>query len=208
MAEPGAPVPSRWERGGEKNVGYGRRFAELLEAGADIDGEARLADVLAPRGARILDAGSGMGRVAAYLHGRGHQVVAAEPDPRLVEQSRRTFPDVEVLPHDILGLSDAVLADHGGPTRFDLVVCVGNVITFVADGTEVAVLRRLGELLAPGGRILVGFHLQGGPETARSVTPEQFGAEVDAAGLVVEHRFGGYDLRPVDDLYAVWVLRR
>jgi SAM-dependent methyltransferase len=208
MAEPGAPVPSRWERGGEKNVGYGRRFAELLEAGADIDGEARLADVLAPRGARILDAGSGMGRVAAYLHGRGHQVVAAEPDPRLVEQSHRTFPDVEVLPHDILGLTDAVLADHGGPTRFDLVVCVGNVITFVADGTEVAVLRRLGELLAPGGRILVGFHLQGGPETARSVTPEQFGAEVDAAGLVAEHRFGGYDLRPVDDLYAVWVLRR
>lgn len=198
---------SRWAQGGERNLGYGRRFAELVESGADVDGEARLADALVGRRARVLDAGSGMGRVAAYLQGRGHRVVAAEPDPRLVEQSRRTYPEVEVLTSDILGLTDEVLDAAGAPTEFDLVVCVGNVITFVAEGTEVAVLRRLGELLAPGGRLLAGFHLQGGPETARRVTPEEFAAEVAEAGLVVDHRFGGYDLRPVDDLYAVWVLR-
>jgi SAM-dependent methyltransferase len=198
---------SRWDRGGDKNAGYGRRFAELMASGADVDGEARLADTLVPRGSRILDAGSGMGRVAAYLHAQGHRVVAAEPDPRLVEQSRRTYPDVEVLPSPILGLTDEVLADAGAPAEFDLVVCVGNVINFVAESTEVAVLRRLRELLAPGGRILVGFHLQDGPATARKVTPEQFGSEVASAGLVVDHRFGGYDLRPVDDLYAVWILR-
>lgn len=198
---------SRWAQGGERNLGYGRRFAELVESGADVDGEARLADALVGRRARVLDAGSGMGRVAAYLQGRGHRVVAAEPDPRLVEQSRCTYPEVEVLTSDILGLTDEVLDAAGAPTEFDLVVCVGNVITFVAEGTEVAVLRRLGELLAPGGRLLAGFHLQGGPETARRVTPEEFAAEVAEAGLVVDHRFGGYDLRPVDDLYAVWVLR-
>lgn len=201
------PPLSRWARGGEKNLGYGRRFAELVGSGADVDGEARLADALVPRRARVLDAGSGMGRVAAYLHGRGHRVVAMEPDPGLVEQSRRTYPEVDVLPSDILGLTDEVLSAAGGPTEFDLVVCVGNVITFVAEGTEVAVLRRLGELLADGGRILVGFHLQGGPETARRVTPSEFAREVEAAGLVVDHRFGGYDLRPVDDQYAVWILR-
>jgi SAM-dependent methyltransferase len=201
------PPLSRWERGGEKNAGYGRRFAELVESGADVDGEARLADALVPRRARILDAGSGMGRVAAYLHARGHRVVAAEPDPHLVEQSRRTYPDVAVLPHDILGLTRDVLVAAPGPAEFDLVVCVGNVIAFVAEGTEVAVLRRFRELLAPEGRILVGFHLQGGPATARKVTPEQFAEEVRAAGLVVDHRFGGYDLRPIDDQYAVWILR-
>jgi SAM-dependent methyltransferase len=197
---------SRWARGGEKNLGYGRRFAELVGSGADVDGEARLADVLVPRQARILDAGSGMGRVAGYLHRQGHRVVAAEPDPRLVEQSRRTYPDVEVLPHDILGLTDVILEAAFRPTEFDLVVCVGNVIMFVAEGTEVAVLRRLRDLLAPGGRILVGFHLQGGPETARKVAPEEFASEIAAAGLRIDQRFGGYDLRPVDDLYAVWLL--
>ncbi len=197
---------SRWARGGEKNLGYGRRFAELVGSGADVDGEARLADALVPRQARILDAGSGMGRVAGYLHRQGHRVVAAEPDPRLVEQSRRTYPDVEVLPHDILGLTDEILEAAFRPTEFDLVVCVGNVIMFVAEGTEVTVLRRLRDLLAPGGRILVGFHLQGGPETARKVAPEEFASEIAAAGLRVDQRFGGYDLRPVDDLYAVWLL--
>ena len=200
------PPLSRWAQGGEKNLGYGRRFAELVDSGADVDGEARLADALVSRRARVLDAGSGMGRVAAYLHGRGHRVVAAEPDPRLVEQSRRTYPEVEVLPHDILGLTEEILEAAGRPTEFDLVVCVGNVIAFVTEGTEVAVLRRLRDLLASGGRILVGFHLQGGPETARKVTPEEFSAEVAAAGLRVDQRFGGYDLRPVDDLYAVWIL--
>jgi SAM-dependent methyltransferase len=198
---------SRWERGGDKNLGYARRFAELVASGADVDGEARLADTLVSRRARILDAGSGMGRVAAYLHGRGHRVVATEPDPGLVQQSRRTYPDVDVLPHDVMGLTDEVLSAAAGPEEFDLVVCVGNVITFVAEGTEVAVLTRLRELLAPGGRILVGFHLQEGPATARKVTPERFATEVESAGLVVDHRFGGYDLRPVDDQYAVWILR-
>jgi SAM-dependent methyltransferase len=149
-----------------------------------------------------------MGRVAAYLLGRGHRVVATEPDPRLVEQSRRIYPALEVLPHDILGLTDEVLRAAGAPTEFDVVACVGNVITFVAEGTEVAVLRRLCTLLAPDGRLLVGFHLQGGPESARRVTPEVFADEVREAGLRVDHRFAGYDLRPVDDQYAVRILSR
>lgn len=201
------PPLSRWAKIGARNSGYAREFAEKVESGDDIDGEARLADVLVERGARILDAGSGMGRVAAYLHQQGHRVVGTEPDAALVEQSRRTYPDIVVLPHDILGLTPTELAAADAPTAFDLIVCVGNVITFVAEGTEVAVLRHLGELLADDGRILVGFHLQGGPETARHVSIEQFATEVADAGLAVEHHFGGYDLRPVDDLYAVWILR-
>jgi SAM-dependent methyltransferase len=203
----GLPL-TRWALGGERNTGYADRFAQLIESGEDVVGEARLADAMVPRDARILDAGSGMGRIAAHLQACGHRVVAAEPDPALVEQSRERFPDLPVLPHEILALTPQVLAQAGAPTEFDLVVCVGNVLTFVAEGTEVAVLERLRELLAPGGRVLAGFHLKGGPDTARRVAPEEFVAEVGAAGLRVDHRFGGYDLRPVDDEYAVWILSR
>ncbi|MFC5727536.1 MULTISPECIES: class I SAM-dependent methyltransferase [Nocardioides] len=198
--------PTRWALGGARNSGYGDRFAQLLEQGEDVYGEARVADAMAERGARILDAGSGMGRVGGYLLACGHRVVAAEPDPALVEQSRRTYPDLTVLPHEILALTPEVLGTSGGPTEFDLVVCVGNVLTFVAEGTEVPVLERLRALLAPGGRILAGFHLRGGPSSARSYSPEEFVADTAAAGLRVDHRFGGYDLRPVDDEYAVWIL--
>lgn len=198
--------PTRWALGGAKTVGYGTRFAEMVARGDDVDGEARLADVLIDRGARVLDAGAGMGRVGAYLHGRGHQVLAAEPDPALVDQARTTYPDLAVLPLEILAITPEALRAAGAPTDFDLVVCVGNVLTFLAEGTEVDVLSRLRALLAPGGRILAGFHLSGGPATARSYPPEEFIADTQAAGLRVVHRFGGYDLRPVDDAYAVWIL--
>ena len=146
--------PTRWELAGEDNRGYGETSPSCVAEGADVDGEARLADALAPRGARILDVGSGMGRVAAALQARGHHVVATEPDPALRAQSRATYPDLAVLPHEALALDPDELR-----ATFDLVVVVGNVMIFLAEGTERAVLARVRDLLAPGGRVLVGFHL-------------------------------------------------
>ena len=58
---------TRWELAGDDNRGYGRHFADLVAQGADVAGEARLADALVPRGARVIDIGSGMGRIAAAL---------------------------------------------------------------------------------------------------------------------------------------------
>lgn len=200
--------PTRWALGGARNVGYAERFAALIAQGEDVHGEARLADSLVGRGARVLDAGAGMGRVGAYLHTQGHRVLAAEPDPALVERARETYPELPVLPLEILALTPAALAAAGAPTAFDLVVCVGNVLTFVAEDTEIDVLRQLRGLLAPGGRVLAGFHLSGGPASARPYAPDEFVTDVTTAGLRVDHRFGGYDLRPVDDQYAVWILSR
>ena len=82
--------PTRWELAGPANRGYGETFAQRVAEGADVDGEARLLDAMAPRRARILDIGSGMGRVAAALQARGHHVVATEPDPALRAQSLAT----------------------------------------------------------------------------------------------------------------------
>ena len=192
--------PTRWELAGEETEGYGACFGRLVEDGEDIDGEARFVDALVARGARILDVGSGMGRVADALRRRGHRVVATEPDAALREQSRRTYPDLEVLPHQALGLDPAEL---GG---FDAVAVVGNVMVYVGESTERAVLTRLRELLAPGGRIVVGFHLDGNRTGSRVYPPEEFVADVAASGLVVQHRFGSYELHPPDDEYAVWVL--
>ena len=157
---------------------------------------------MAPRGARILDLGSGMGRVAAALAARGHDVVATEPDPTLREQSRATYPALEVLPHDALSL------DPGELGSFDLVVVVGNVMVFLAEDTERATLRRLGELLAPRGRILAGFDLVPTKPGSRPYPAEEFVADVEAAGLRVELRLGTYEPHPPRDDYAVWVLGR
>ena len=47
------PEHSRW---------YAERFRAMARAGQDLLGESRLVDALAPRGARLLDAGCGPGR--------------------------------------------------------------------------------------------------------------------------------------------------
>ena len=62
------PPRTRWELAGQDNAGYGQTFARRVAEGIDVDGEARFVDALAPRGARILDLGSGMGRVVVGFH--------------------------------------------------------------------------------------------------------------------------------------------
>ena len=96
--------------------------------------------------------GPGMGRIGAALAARGHDVVATEPDPALREQSRATYADLPVLPHEALAIPPL--------EPFDLIVVVGNVFIYLGEDTERDVLAHLRSLLAPGGRILAGFHLQ------------------------------------------------
>ena len=197
--------PTRWEQAGPAAAqGFGRKFGELVASGQDVDGEARLADTLLPRGARVLDVGAGMGRVTAALSARGHTVVGIEPDLALVEQARATYPGIDVLHSDVLGLDDALLGDR--PAEYDLVVVVGNVMVFLAEGTERRVLSLLRSRLAPGGRVLLGFHLVGAPAHARGYPAEEFVADASASGLRVDARFGSYELHPATEEYAVWVL--
>lgn len=207
---------TRWEKaraqeraGGEG--GYGAHFARLIAEGADIEGEARLADAMVPRGALILDAGSGMGRVGGALVRRGHDVVGVDFDAEIIEQSRQTFPELPVVTSRLDDLRPATLEAAGLPTSYDLVVCVGNVMILLAPHTERTVLANLAALLGPDGRLLVGFALSGAPAKASRTYPaDEFVDDCAATGLEVESRFSTYDLRPFTDesTYAVHVLRR
>lgn len=193
-----SPPPTRWALAGQRNRGYAETFATRLAEGVDVDGEARLADALVARRSRILDVGSGMGRVAAALVARGHDVVATEPDDALRAQSLATYAEVAVLPHEALTLPDL--------DPFDLIVVVGNVMVYLGEDTEREVLARLRSLLAPGGRILAGFHLSGTKNGSRVYPAEEFVSDAAAAGLTVDLRFGSYELHAPNDDYAVWVL--
>ena len=200
--------PTRWEGPSDDGRGYGVHFAELIASGADLDGEARLADALVRRHARILDAGSGMGRVAAALRARGHEAVGVDLDASLIEQSRTTYPELPVAQARLEQLDPAFFASHGMPTEYDLVVCVGNVMVLLAEGSERTVLARFRGLLAPGGRVLVGFSLVGAPPRSRVYPADEFVADAGAAGLAVESRHATFDLRSFDPAgeFAVWVL--
>ncbi|HEU0042180.1 MAG TPA: class I SAM-dependent methyltransferase, partial [Jiangellaceae bacterium] len=127
--------PTRWAT--DTKVGhsqwYVERFRTLAAEGADLAGEARLVDAMLPRRARVLDAGCGTGRVGAELHARGHDVVGVDADPVLVEAASTDHPGPRWLVADLAELD---LPSLGVADPFDAAVLAGNVMVFLAPGTE------------------------------------------------------------------------
>lgn len=162
---------------------YVDRFRQLADEGADLAGEARLIDALIPPRSRVLDAGCGPGRLGAVLRARGHTVVGVDADPVLIEAAQDDHPG----PRWIVGDLSSLALDE---EPFDIAVVAGNVMVFVAPGTERRVLESLRRHVRPGGRIILGF------ATDRELSLAAFDADVEAAGLELEQRFATWDLVP------------
>ncbi|RUP29851.1 MAG: class I SAM-dependent methyltransferase [Mycolicibacterium sp.] len=169
---------------------YIERFRALARDGEDIVGEARLIDAMAARGARILDAGCGPGRVGGYLAAAGHDVVGVDVDPALIAAAEADHPGPRWLVGDLAELD---LPARGIPEPFDLIVSAGNVMTFVAPSTRVQVLSRLRAHLADNGRVVIGFG------AGRDYEFNQFFQDASQAGLTPDLLLSTWDLRVFTD---------
>ena len=185
------PEASAWTRLTQDNphhsAAYVQRFRDLAAAGQDLGGEARLVDALLPRRARVLDAGSGTGRVGAVLHAAGHEVVGVDGDLHLVAAAEADHPGPTWLVGDLAELD---LPARGVAAGFDAIVCAGNVMTFLAPSTRRDVLRRLLDHLAPGGRAAVGFG------AGRGYPFAEFLDDARATGWEPDLLLSTWDLRP------------
>jgi SAM-dependent methyltransferase len=166
---------------------YIERFRSLARAGEDLAGEARLVDAMAPRGARILDAGCGPGRLGGYLAAAGHHVVGVDVDPALIAAAEQDHPGPRWLVGDLAELD---LPSRGITEPFDVIMSAGNVMTFLAASTRVLVLARLRAHLAGDGRAVIGF---GG---GRDYEFAQFLDDAAEAGLTPDLLLSSWDLRP------------
>jgi SAM-dependent methyltransferase len=188
---------NRWMRGDvPRGAQYDRRFEELAAGGADMHGEASFVESFGT--GSVLDAGCGTGRVAIELARRGREVVGIDMDPGMLETARQKAPELRWIEGDLADTSLVI------GRRFDVVVMAGNVLIFVAPGTEGKVVSNMAAVLAPGGRLIAGY----------SLTPGGFSVgrhdELAAlAGLTLEERWSTWDRQPFDrtSTYAVSVHR-
>ncbi|MGZ4511335.1 MAG: class I SAM-dependent methyltransferase [Mycobacterium sp.] len=179
---------------------YIERFRAMARAGDDLAGEARFVDAMAPRGARILDAGCGPGRLGGYLAAAGHHVVGVDVDPALIAAAEQDHPGPRWLVGDLAELD---LPARGIAEPFDVIVSAGNVMTFLAPSTRRQVLGRLRAHLDGDGRAAIGFGAGGDYGFA------EFLGDAAAAGLEPDLLLSTWDLRPFtdDSDFLVAVLR-
>jgi SAM-dependent methyltransferase len=193
-----AVTTNRWTSGNvPRGDEYDRRFDDLAASGHDVHGEADLVDGFGP--GSVLDAGCGTGRLAIELARRGHRVVGVDSDPAMLEVARRKAPALRWLEGD---LANPALATG---EQFDVVVLAGNVLIFVAPGTEATVIANMALRLGSGGRLVAGYSLRSGRLTLAA--HDQAAAQ---SGLLLEHRWSTWHRDPFTegDDYAVSIHRR
>lgn len=165
----------------------------------DVLGRAMLGafaeEVRADGGLPVADLGCGPGHVAAHLDSLGLRVRGVDVSPRMVDIARRSHPDLrfEVGSMDALGFPDGGL---GG------IVAWWSILHTPPDLLPL-LFAEFGRVLAPGGRLLLGFHAgDGQPYTGKKrdngvayaihlLDPGLVGAQLEEAGFAVTARLVG-----------------
>ena len=188
--------PSRWDAafGVQRGADYDERWARMEAAGVSIHGEADFVGRFEPTA--VLDAGCGTGRVAIELARRGVDVVGVDLDPPMLETARDKAPDLDWVAADLRSV------DLG--RQFDVVVAPGNVMIFLAPGTEQEVVANLACHVRPDGVLVAGFQLGGRYDL------QHYDVDCEAAGLTLVERFATWECAPwlPGGDYAVSVHRR
>ena len=184
-----ASTPENWAKNfaAQKPLGAWRRRQYASSP------ETRLIDRYIPKGATILDAGSGCGEGVVFLSGRGYRARGVDYSEELIARVRATYPDLEWTHGDIRSLPletnsvDAVISwgviehDEAGPAKalreFHRVLRPGgSAIVTVPMNTEIA--RKSTEII----------HRKAGSEHAffqYLMSEEELASEAIAAGFEI-----------------------
>ena len=188
--------PNRWlETRTVSGEAYDATYQRRAAAGENVHGEADLIESLGPKS--VLDAGCGTGRVGRELARRGMDVVGVDIDSEMLAVARRTDPEGDWRQADL------ATADLG--RSFDAIVMAGNVMIFLAPGSEPAVVKNAARHLREGGLLVAGFQLGPG-----RLSLQRYDEVAANAGLALAERWSTWsrDAWTEGGGYAVSVHRK
>lgn len=108
----------------------------------------------APGGARrVVEVGCGPGRITAHLGGLGLDMLGIDLSPAMIEQARRRHPDLDFR----VGEMTALDLPPGGAAG----VVAWYSLIHIPPAEHPAVLAGFRRVLAPGGHLLLAFHVGG-----------------------------------------------
>jgi SAM-dependent methyltransferase len=157
---------------------YDARYERRAAAGENVHGEADFVMGFAPRS--VLDGGCGTGRVARELARRGVEAVGVDIDDEMLATARRKSPELRWINADLASLDLA--------RTFDVVLLAGNVMIFLAPGSEGTVVTNLARHVARGGVLIAGFQVQAG-----RLGVDRYDQLAAAAGLSLKERWSTWD---------------
>ena len=186
-----------------RGADYDARFTALAHDGHDVHGEASFVAALGVTS--VLDAGCGTGRVAIELARRGCDVVGVDLDTAMLNAARQKAPHLPWQESDLATMTLSHPHAPGQRRLFDAIVMAGNVMIFLAPGSEATVVANLAHHLAPGGALVAGFQLR-----PPGLTLAQYDACTAQAGLQLVERWVTWDRQIwyLTSDYAVSVHRR
>jgi 2-polyprenyl-3-methyl-5-hydroxy-6-metoxy-1,4-benzoquinol methylase len=133
----------------------------------------------------VLDAGCGTGRVAIALAWHGIDVTGVDINPEMLAEAEAAAPQLDWR------LADLATVQLGH--LFDVILMAGNVLNYLARGTEEAVINNMASHLKPDGRLITGFQIS----MDRSyITLEGYDRLTTAASLTLTERYAGWDRLP------------
>jgi SAM-dependent methyltransferase len=94
-------------------------------------------------GRRVLDLGCGTGHYAGHLAAAGHTVVGIDLDPAMISVAQQNYPAVDF---HVMNLDEVGSLSPG----FDLVFCIGNVLSHLPADRLHVFLQHLNDLMSPG----------------------------------------------------------
>jgi SAM-dependent methyltransferase len=181
LSEPGSANISRWARGGFKRD-YAHRTLRPVEVLLMVRHREELSG-------RVLELGSGAGRITGYLAALGTEVTGIDISSEMIDEARRRFPEAKFVQgnmQDLSSFSDGSL---------DAVVVGCNGLDIFEDGDRRQMLRDIRRVLVPGGLLIMSshnrFHLPQvhGPWYVRRSDPLRFAADlIRLPGRVRRHR--------------------